>query len=622
MKDVGYLTYDTIVTAPVRQKLSPQLPMRSNFGISATNDKNTELIGYKRGSTNVNNELLTGLTIPAKVVNNIDNYDTNLNFKRPIAKKRNTGSSTSKYIVNPDYVNNKKNNYEDTKETLYKIGDAISSIPQVIAKTKEITTSSIGSAQNFVSKIQSVPSAISSNVNKVKSGIDTILETPSKISQKFDRMKKKFNRIVDSTSRSSPAIVEQTNNGKTAVQKLNDEKFQSNAVVKVKEYVAVTQPMVKEPVVVKESVAAKEPVVVTQPVKIVTKIEAPVLIDPIEKERNERLFKYTLSLLKSVLSFSGALIGFSTKLTFAIAQDASKEAKLRLVETTDTKPIVNAVKIDDVVSTSTTMELVVRPNVPDAVKDQEVAIVKNILSRITTDAENVSAQSIVDVSSSTSTPQIELIATSNIPDTVKEQEVAIVKSIISRIGSDAVKEQKVPVPSQSINDFSSSLASPQIELIATPNIPDAVKEQEVVIVKNILSRIVTDAVNEQTVTPRQESDDSSLTLNEQAEKKRRALIDDAILRDQIRKKAVKYEAIEMKKTMQEAKVKEIAEVISKVVSDEDEPLQPTGKKLNAYQEFVSRSMKKLKAENAVGNSRDLMKRIAEMWKIEKESKVE
>jgi hypothetical protein len=61
-------------------------------------------------------------------------------------------------------------------------------------------------------------------VNKVKSGIDTILETPSKISQKFDRMKKKFNRIVDSASRSSSTIVEQTNNGKTAEQKLNDEK--------------------------------------------------------------------------------------------------------------------------------------------------------------------------------------------------------------------------------------------------------------------------------------------------------------------------------------------------------------------------------------------------------------
>jgi hypothetical protein len=609
VKDVGYLTYDTIVAAPVRQKLSPQLPMRSNFGISATNDKNTELIGYKRGSTNVNNELLTGLTIPAKVVNNIDNYDRNLNFKRPIAKKRNTGSSTSKYIVNPDYINN-KNNYEDTKETLYKIGDAISSIPQVITKTKEITTSSIGSAQNFVSKIQSVPSAISSNVNKVKSGIDTILETSTKISQKFDRMKKKFNRIVDSASRSSSTIVEQTNNGKTAVQKLNDEKLKSNAVVKVKESVAVTQPMVKEPVVV------------TQPVKIVTKIEAPIVIDPIEKERNERLFTYTLSLLKSVLSFSGALIGFSTKLTFAVAQDATKEAKLRLVETTDTKPIVNAVKIDDVVSTSTTMELVVRPNIPDAAKEQEVAIVKNIISRIATDAENVPAQSIDDVSSSLASTLLELIATPNIPDAVKEQEVAIVKNIISRIVTDAVKEHKVPVPAQSIDDVSSSTSTPQIELIATPNIPDAVKEQEVAVVKNIISRIVTDAVNEQTVTQRQESDKSSMILNEQAEKKRCALIDDAILRDQIRKKAVKYEAVEMKKTMQEAKVKEIAEVISKVFNDEDEPLQRTGKKLNAYQEFVSRSMKKLKAENAVGNSRDLMKRIAEMWKIEKESKVE
>jgi hypothetical protein len=238
----------------------------------------------------------------------------------------------------------------------------------------------------------------------------------------------------------------------------------------------------------------KEPVVVTQPVKIVTKIEAPIVIDPIEKERNERLFTYTLSLLESVLSFSGAFIGFSTKLTFAVAQDATKEAKLRLVETTDTKPIVNAVKIDDVVSTSTTMELVVRPNIPDTVKEQEVAIVKNIISRIATDAENV--------------------------------------------------------PAQSIDDVSSSLASTLLELIATPNIPDAVKEQEVAVVKNIISRIVTDAVNEQTVTQRQESDKSSMILNEQAEKKRCALIDDAILRDQIRKKAVKYEAVEIKKTMQ------------------------------------------------------------------------
>ncbi len=555
VKDVGYLTYDTLVAAPEilatfqRQQTSFVLPKRSSFGISATNNKNDELIGYKRGSTNVNDEFLTGLSIPAKVVNNMDNYDKNLNFKRPIAKKPVTGSATSasKYVVNPDYIYNKNNNV-DTKETLYKIGDAITSVPEVIAKTKAVATNTIGSAQNILAKIQSVPNTISSKVNNVKTGLVSILDIPAKLAQIITNFNKKSNKMVDSSSRMVSKFIDQTNSAKIAVQKLNEAK-KSNGSNMIPASV------------VKASMSTKESV------KKVAKTNPPVVIDPIEKERNERLIKHTLSLFKSVFSFSGALIGFTTKLTFEVVRDVATEATLKLADTADMNAASNVAKVDDEAINFTPIELVAKPNVPDVAKEQEVAVVKSVISRIISEAEN---------------------------------EQNALKNVVKDV-----------VPSTPITP---------IELVAKPNVPDVAKEQEVAVVKSVISRIISEAESVQNVAKIQEIDFSK-ALNEQAEKKRRALIDDAILRDQMKKKVVKYEAIEMKKTMQEAKVKEIAEVISKVTKDEDGLLVSAPKRLNAYQEFVSRSMKKLKAENTTGNPRELMKRIAEMWKLEKEANV-
>ena len=151
--------------------------------------------------------------------------------------------------------------------------------------------------------------------------------------------------------------------------------------------------------------------------------------------------------------------------------------------------------------------------------------------------------------------------------------------------------------------------------------PDEAKEQEVSTVKKVISRIISEAESAQNIMQKQELDNFLLTPNEQADKKRLALIDDVIFMDKIKKKVGKYEATEMKRTMQEAKVKEIAEVLSKVAMDGGEFSESTGKKRTAYQDFVARSFKKLKAENASGNPRELMKRIAEMWKLEKNANV-
>ena len=555
VKDVSYLTYDTLVAAPEmyaafkRKQTSLLSPKRSSFGISATNNEYAELIGYKRGSTNVDDEILTAPSIPAKAVNYIDNYDKNLNFKRPIANKRAAGSTTSssKYVVNPDYIYNKNSNV-DTKETLYKIGDAITSVPEVIAVSKDMATKTIGSVQNVVSKVQSVPTTISSKVNNVKTGLVNILDMPAKVAKRIDSFNYKFNKMVN-PSRINAKNNDQTNYAKIAGQKFNEVK--KSEVSNVTPAAAVV-----------ESMSTKEST------RVVAKTESPVVIDPIEKERNERLVRYTFSLLESVFSFSGALIGFATKLTFLVAQDVAKEATLKLADSADIKFASNVAKLDDEALPFTPIELVARANIPDEAKEEEVAVVKRVISRIMSDASAVSEQYALKSTVPSTTPivPIELVARVNTPDKAKEEEVAVVKRVISRIMSDA------------------SAVSGQ----------NFAKIQEKVFSK---------------------------ASNEQAEKKRRALIDDAILRDQIKKKVSKYEAIEMKKTMQDAKVKEIAEVISKVAKDEGTLLGSKPKRLNAYQEFVSRSMKELKAENASGSPRELMKRIAEMWRLEKKANV-